>query len=574
MKKLRRGMILLLVVSLMMSMVACSEDVKTDLSPEEHVYEAYMKTFSTGAMDVTGTLEFDMKPELLANSNLDLDFDDPAMALVNDLGFKFNYKMRADLPKKVLDYDLNYLINYKDKEILDASIFLNMKEAGLVLKNFYDKPFVVNFESVADAIMAIEGAELLGDIDFEKYFQVIFTTVLKHQEDLNNDNYLILIKEHLKTHLSEGVNEVREYEKHGEAVSEHVLTYEYSMNMEDMLDLFKALAMEAQKDEAVKVVYKDVAKALLDEFIESEDYLLFDLTAPEVSITDEEFDAVFDEAWDSFFTGFLSEMDNSMATYSEDTLAEVQALYDQMKYKIYINGDGFIIGTAMEANSPEIAYNVDYVINAIGDDVVIDKHSSDGIDVMTFIDFENETVKNKEALAKLIPEVMLSFIDELENGEGLTLLLSDIVKIDGSEAEFNEFKDSLKEARTFVEETNWLEYLDLMFYSYDDYDYDDSDVSYTSEYPELQGIAVVNIDADETFVASLQESADMRAVPLKIYNVTDPADESIYQKAYDEGATLIFINDDRLQPAAFNVAMNNSDIQIIALLKRDLMIHR
>lgn len=563
MKRLKQGLILVLMLSMILT-ISCSQDVKTDLSPEDHVYEAYLNTFTKGGVDLTAKMDMKISESLLTDGSVDDGMIEPMKEVMDNMGFVMNYKIKTDLENKKFDYDLAYRVDYKEKPLLDMKMYLNFNEFGIGITNFYDRYFVLNFEDLISSVGKLGIGTEFTQLDLGKYFDIIVGKAIEHKDAVSDTKYEDMLKAHLKTHLSEGVNEVKEYEINGEKVSKNVLTYEYTMNLKDIMSLMSDMFKEMENDAEIKAVYKDIAKAVYDEFITSEDYVLLGMSESEVKITDAEFELYFEEGWKGFFEGFNEEFTNSFEAYNDETMQELQSVYDSMKYKIYVDGDTTITGIHLTAETPELSYNMDYQVNAIGDAVVIDEKPANPVKIVDYIDFENQTVNDKEGLAEIIKEFLLSSIDELQTGEGVQLLIKDLGKYE-EELGFGllAFNVALGQAKQTVEETDWVSYIDMMFnnsYDTDDYSYEEPELA------ELTSIAFVTIDESDLSV-SLQESADSRSVEFKEYKASSPEDADVFNEAWSQGATLIFIEDERLKEAAKAATEGNLELKVIALFE-------
>jgi len=535
-------------------MIGCSKDVKTDLSPAEHVTESIEQTM-VGNIDLTGKVNFNLDEATLMESEEFADVPVGLVGIVNNLSFVYNYQVKSDRDAKTFDLVGDYDVNYSNNPLLQMGLIFNNNEFGFALKNFYDKYFIFDFETILKQAMEEAMYEDLSQIELQKYIEIILASDTSSLE--GNEKYNDLIKTHLEAKLSEGLNEEITYESKGETITEHVLTYEYDFNFQDYMKLFMDILEEAKSDQALKDYTKEVLTALIDELYTSEDYLVLGGTEEEVMALKEELDNNFEEGWQSFFDEMLAEYD-SMDTMFDDLdqdAQEIFAIYDAMTIKISINKDSIIKRVAVSLDYKGFGYKGEFIVNAIGDAVVIEDRSSKYINVFDYFDFEgDEVLKNKEELAGIIKEFMVSAMDEMVNGQGFNALLDDLTPF---EEEFGmsvqDVKTSLEMAQVYVKnmtEEEIIEMLDNNMYtgSYDDtYDYDIDDDYYT-ELPELDRIAMISdLNTGDQYVKeALGEAIDFNTSDMGIeyvnYESTLESVNDDIQIAIDQGADLIFIN--------------------------------
>jgi len=559
MKKIRVFLIMILCLTL----ISCSSGVTTSLSKEEHVTEAMFNTVASGAIDMTADVNLGVGFESLIESLSQGEFSSAEATLLSNLGIKLDYKMKSDIEKGAFDYQIGYLIDYKDKPLFDSNFFMNLERMGFSIDNFYEGVFVFDYDKIVELILQQGDMEILSELDYSKYLNIIIEKAKEYDEQSNEDVYTSIINDHLVETLGEGVQEELTITVNGEEITEETLAYEYKFDFNKLMKLYKDIFEVVKDDETVKVFYKDLINALLDEAVESGDYELLDIDALEIEMLRVMLDEEFDTYWNEFFESFLAEFES--LNYDDAAYQEIQDIYDYMHVKLYINEDTVLRSISVTMDHPEVTFDINYVINAIGDDVVISYDEDKFIHVFDFIDFENAQIIQVEEAEKILKEAAYSAIDELQNGEGFAALFSDIGQFE------NEFglgvmamNVSLNQAKAALEDINIVEAINEnlnMMNSYNDY----SEETYIEEtYDEIETIAVLTIDDSD-----LNETAGMVAetygIDYKEYVAVDDNYIDVFEQIYIDDVSVVFIEDERLKEAAKAITEKHEDFNVVAL---------
>ncbi|WP_240837260.1 BMP family ABC transporter substrate-binding protein [Acidaminobacter sp. JC074] len=551
---------ILLIMIMCFTLISCDSGITTSLTKEEHVTQAMMNTFSSGSVDMTADMEMGIGFETLMDTLSRGEFGSAETTLLSNLGFNINYKIKSDLDQGAFDYKINYLIDYKDKALMDTNLFFNLKRFGFSVDNFYDGTFVFDFDKIIELLLEQENMEVLAEIDYSKYFNIILSE-MKAYEVNGQDAEMSILYDHFRETLSEGVQDEMTFVKEGKEVTEDVLVYDYKFDIAKIMNLYVAYFESAQNDESVKEFYKDLINKLLDEAIESGDYELVEIDLLELEALRQTVNQDFDTYWDEFFDSFLSEFN----TLQDDvSYQELQEVYDYFHVKIYIGHNDVLKCVTLDMDHPEVELNAKYTINAIGDDVEITYDEDKFIHVLDYIDFETPMIVNEEEAEKILKDAAFSAIDELQNGQGFSALFKDLGQFE------NEYglgvmglNVALNQAKSSLEQMNIVEMINenLSYMGYDD--------SYEETYeeevlPELEKIVFLTIDDSET-ADIIRGAAEGQGIDFDVYKLENEDNQAVLEKLYVDGVNMVFIEDRRLKEAAMAIGELYEDFKIVAL---------
>jgi len=158
---------------LCLTLISCSSGVTTSLSKEEHVTEAMFNTVASGAIDMTADVNLGVGFESLIESLSQGEFSSAEATLLSNLGIKLDYKMKSDIEKGAFDYQIGYLIDYKDKPLFDSNFFMNLERMGFSIDNFYEGVFVFDYDKIVELILQQGDMEILSELDYSKYLNII-----------------------------------------------------------------------------------------------------------------------------------------------------------------------------------------------------------------------------------------------------------------------------------------------------------------------------------------------------------------------------------------------------------------
>lgn len=567
--------ILILIISLLL--ISCSKEVKTELSPGEHLMKVSENMQAQNAVDISADMKFDINPENITDLT-DEEIPDEYFALMNNLSINLDYKVKADPEAFTFDYVMDYGIDYKEKTLLQMLMVLNEESFGFGISNFYDKIFAVDFDDLVSGIASFEGMENLGELELKKYIQIIMSDNEYKTQIKENEVYKQLITDYLNKSLSEGVSEEITYEKQGESVTENVLTYTFKYDIVDIIDLFIKVMNEAENDAAVKGYIQTMASDLIDQLISSKDYEIVGLTLMEAEEMQAAFEDEFDDVWQMLFEEMKAEFTDFDSIMDDETLLEMNRIYDSMDIKISINKDDMISHMKMSMDYEGLKYDVNYVINGFGDAVVIDDYSEKTVNILDYIDFNNlEEIQNKEELAKILKEFSSGAITELMEGEGFTSLYEDLKPLEETFGfKVSDITTYLGMGKLYIDnmtEEEIVEYLDDMMdmYSYDDYDYD-YDESDDYEIRVLPQLDYVSLFVEEDLSDSFASNETWSAIENNMYGLMNERTVTSSETAYSDiensiiqGADMVFVIGDALMPAIDQLAMFYPDVQFIPL---------
>jgi len=579
-KRFKKQIILLLAVIFILSMtVSCSKDVKTELSPAEHVTESVMTTFNQGSFDLSADMSFNLNYDELSKELGEEEISKELFELINNASVGIDYKLKTDMEARRFDYLLDYDINYKAMPLLSMEMILNNDEFGFGLTNFYDKYFVVDFGTIMSQVMQEEGLENLSKIDFEPYMMILMNTESEGYKKVHeSDRYTDLVTKHLDARLGAGISEEISYIVGEEEFTENVLTYTYEFDFKAYFNLLADIVKEAKNDEDLKVYTKDLIIELMDKFIETKDYELFELTEEDVLMSKESLESDFEVYYNEVISTYeeaFTEIENEMDYLGEDGEL-LMAVYDNLDIKISINKEDVIRKINMSLDYQGFGLTVDYVINATGDDVVIESKADQYIDILKFINFDEPSeINDVEELATIIKEFLLSAISELSEGEAYTTLYDDLKPFEEELGmEISTIKMSLGMAKAYIENLETEAIIDLieenLVNTYDDYDYD-YDYDDTTELAPLDAVTFI---AYKPIEVSEENAAIWSAVDTFAQNYGAEADYILssedsartdFEGAISSGADIIFIQGAEFDSVVSELAEVYAEVQFVCL---------
>ncbi|MBI9010690.1 MAG: BMP family ABC transporter substrate-binding protein [Clostridiales bacterium] len=581
-KRMSKKIILLLAVIFILSMtVGCSKEVKTELSPAEHVTESITNTFNKGSFDLSADMNFNLNYDELSKEFGAEEISKELFELINNASLSVDYKLKTDKKARSFDYFIDYDINYKSMPLLSMEMILNNDEFGFGLTNFYDKYFVVDFEAIMTQITKEEGLENLAKVDFEPYMAILMNTESEAYKTVyESTRYTDIVTSHLESRLNEGISEEITYKIGEEEFSEKALTYVYDFDFESYFNLLADIVKEAKTDDELKAYAKELLNELLDKFIETKDYVLFEMTEEEVLMTKEmlenEFDVYYDELISVYEEAF-TEIQNEMDYLGEDG-EMVMDIYDNLEISISINKDGLIRKCNMSLDYNGVGFNAEYIVNAIGDEVVIESKAAQYVDVLKFINFENTSeINNVEEFATIIKEFLLSAIDELSEGEAYTTLYEDLKPFEEELGlEISTIKMSLGMGKAYIEnlETDAIVTMieENLYNQYDDYDYDyDYDYDDTTELAPLDSVAFIAykpIEISEVNAAvweSIETYAQSFTVESEYILSSDATAYTDFEQVIMSGTDIIFVQGSEFDSVVSELAEIYTMVQFVCL---------
>lgn len=577
--------IILIILMITASLFSCSKDVKTDLSPGQHVMKASENMSKEGATDISARIDFDldfetMKDEFADGELTSIDFPEELVELINNASIDMNYKIKANHEEASFDYQLDYAINYNESPLLQMMMIMNEESMGMGFTNFYDKIFAIDFPEMVSKLASMESMEDLSDLDFEKYIDILMKSDNENLDKLKeSEAYKEILVKYLDKALSEGVNEEISYTKNDEVVTEHVMTYSLTYDIVEILELFLDLMNEAEGDDNLKACVETILEELLDTFIDSKDYELLGYSLEETEMLKSQLFDDFDGNWQAFFKGFKEEFTDFDSMMDDQSLLEVNRIYSNLDFKLSINKDEMLSYMAASIDYDGLKYDMTYVVNNTGDNVVIDDYSDDTINILDFIDFENpDQIANQEELAKIIKEFLLGAIDELVEGEAYIELFKDLEELEDSLGiNVSDMTTSLGMAKLMLSnlsEEEIIEYLNqasslfgLSGYE-DDFDYEDDYYS-DRELAVLDNVAlIVDSEKVDSFAdKAVSDAIDQSYLEISSQRIVSSAENAFddIQSAIDGGADIVFTLGNTLTPALDNIAALHPQVQFIPL---------
>lgn len=564
----KKQLILIFSVIFILILSGCSKDVKTDLSPAEHVTESILNTFSQGSIDASVKssikIDYDEVIKLEENEIIPEEF----IEILNKLSLEINYKLKIDEEAKTFNSFADYDINYNLLPLLSIESIISSNELGFGITNFYDKYFVINYSSFFEFLPEDKP---LSKIDIKPYLNIIISTKSElHKKISESKKYTNIFVEHLESRLDNGVNEELIYNIGEELFEENVLTYTYQFDLESILELFDKIIKEVENDEDMKNYAKALANEMLDKMIETKDYELFDLSEEEIIAVKEELNTEFESIWTELFSEIklsFAEAVEELA-YARESSALLEDSYENLEVKIYINKNQQLRKINTFVVDKGINYTIDYTVNSTGENVVIESKKDKYINVMQFINFDDiSDINDKEELAKIIKEFLLGGINEISEGEVYEELFEDLKPLEEYMGiEVSEIKMYLGMAKAYIENISLDEIITFIDeYLINTYDYDDEYYDYTSDLEPLDKISFVSYKSEVNselwnIVESISKNYNT------VYQGYFTSEESVLnnlKEMIDSGSDIIFIDGEQLNGVVFDFAEKYPLVQFV-----------
>lgn len=575
-KQMSKQIILLLAVLLILSMsVGCSKDVKTELSPAEHITKSIVNTFNQGSFDLSADMGLNLNYDELSEEFGSEEVSKELFELINNASISVDYKLKTDKESRQFDYFLDYDINYKSLPLLSMEMILNNDEFGLGLTNFYDKYFVVDFETVIAQITKEEGLENFAKFDFEPYVSILMNTDSEAYKNVHKSaRYTDIITSHLDSRLGEGISEEITYKIGEEEFTENVLTYIYDFDFESYFSLFADVVKEAKNDDELKTYSKAILIELLDKFIETKDYELFELTEEEIIMSKEllesEFDAYYDELISVYEEGF-TDLQSEMDSLGEDGEMAME-IYDNLEFTISINKDDIIRKLNIFLDYNGLGFNAEYIVNAIGDDVVIQSKADQYIDILKYVNFEEPSeINDVVELATIIKEFLLSAIDELSVGEAYSTLYKDLTPFEEELGlEIATIKMSLGMGKAYIEnlETEAIVTMieDSLFNQYEEYDYDETTLSEPLDAVAFIAYKPLEVSDENTSIwQAIDTYAQSYSAESEYILSSEDSAYTDFESAIIAGADMIFVQGSEFESIVTELAEIYTAVQFVCL---------
>lgn len=531
MKTMKKILVLFAVAVLMMTTISCNKDKEEEksLTIEERFMEAIGNNTDLKNMHGLMNMSLELEPDALDKIMPITGYNDIITDLLSNLELTAEVKMLSDTPDYLLDTQTTYNLSYKSFPLLTFDLYLNDEGMSLALSNFYDKAISVDFEELFDIMIEqgdvssedIETLKKIMDIDFENYLEIL-TEI--DADDIDTDAYLDLVKNYLEGALSEATEESVTYKVDGQDVTENLTRVNYTYDIEAVMNLFVDGMDIVSNDTELKTTLKTLVIDLLDEFIDSKDYELLQISKSDIEDVRQEFENDYDEFWASSIQGF-EEIKTELVDELEepsDELQQVLDLYqDSFNIQLYLTDDNKIRMMKNSMTLEGFTFKYDYIL-ADAKDITID-HPETALNLMDFV-----TGEEPEDANLVLVDFVTSALKTINEGEGYQALFDDLEPYeDLLGMSVADLKTSLGMAAVLVENMSVEELLQMMNFTDDDEDVSveaepssDTRVMYITD-----GGTINDQNMNQSTFEGLQYARDMLGITVKYLQPAEPTTE-------------------------------------------------
>ncbi|MEA3422764.1 MAG: hypothetical protein U9Q80_03015 [Bacillota bacterium] len=380
----------------------------TDAEKVNATVDVNMILKSEGMQKMMGTTEVEDAVALV----------DYANSIIENMVLKYEMtyaQKKMEIPS-YFDYDIS--IEYREDPLLNIGMIFEPWKLAMGSEQLHEKMFVFDIEEFIKEMLAVEGIDI-DDIDIDKYVDILLNT----EDDLykavvdNSDQYVNLLTSYLEENIQELEDGTLTVEYNGKSEELKVDRYLLSLDMVSYIEKFNEALKLAKDDQNLNAFVKDRAFKIMDEFIESGDYMLIENLRREGR--KEELKAEFEESkgdFDEWYYNLFDEMIEAYEMIDEEEMSELDMSYD-MTYSIDKNDLLRGIDIKLTSEIYEIVETVK--INALNDDVVIEEVDyEDTIDVV-------ELSEDYDLMGEVSREVMNNLVEKVLSGDALNNLMMD-----------------------------------------------------------------------------------------------------------------------------------------------------
>ncbi len=379
-----------------------------------------------------------------------------ALSKETQLSYNFAYKMADDKTPMLAIY---YGLINNGKALLDLKGQSDQENMSFSFPALSEKGFYITLAKLTEVFGEEEDQQQMANffkLNFKKYIDIVkgdktglefySTELAKYKEIADkyiNDNAT-------KT-------ETTSIERDGKTISvtEYKVNYDYAQNMA----VLKEYLTVARDDEALLDLIISKSTALLDEFIKSKDYELFDMTEEEINDYKARFDKYVGEDKPQLIEKWKKAIDEILASYeSEDYKQAVEMLKDvDINYLVRINGenqfDSMLMNFAYKYEADKkLEMFADMVYNFNPEFEAVDKDKFFSLDGMLTKDSQKmqEYAQKNPELAEYIKAFLgdvATYVSESENVKHI----NELMKANGLEQEEAMFNMMTQQMKSMLE---------------------------------------------------------------------------------------------------------------------------
>ncbi len=325
----------LLAVVMLFSFTACGEKgqdaaeaAKQFKTAAEHINHAYFEGIDLKSgigmqieLGVKGGIKEYLEKQMTSEDQKKyIPFID-AFLKETQLSYLVAYKMADE--DKVPVFNVNYGLKNNGKNLVDLELKTDSDSMAFSFPALSDKGFFLTYAKLAENV-GEEDMKKIGSIfnlDFNKYLDILKgdKTALEFYS-----TELAKYKEISDKYINENATktETTSIERDGKNIS--VTEYKIPMDFDMNVTIAKELLNTAKEDEALLDLIIAKSTAMLDEFISSKDYEMFDMTEEEIMDYKARFDKYIGEDKANLVEAWKDAIDKILATYESEEFKESQ----------------------------------------------------------------------------------------------------------------------------------------------------------------------------------------------------------------------------------------------------------
>lgn len=513
-------------------------------NPTDYLKYSLYNTIKEKEYDFDYKLSAEVHEEYLQELFLNEESSRVIADMISKIDIIYNYKVTMKDSFKSLQ---NYSLNYNKNPLLESEIIIEEEYFGISLPNFYNKYFVINYNSLIKNYFESEDI-YLDEIDFKKYLDILVEE--SQSIDIDEKLYISIIDEYLDKNLKFVENSVIDIQ--GEDVK--VKNYSLEIKIDEYFKSLIDLAEVVKEDEELKKLIKYKTISIIDEMITSEDYKILGLELSELEFVKESMHDDINNGFDNFF----NEFENSINSYEDEFMNLQEETYS---YSIYIDNKDIIRKMATNYSMENVSINMEFQLNNLGKKVIIEDNSKDYIDILEYYNLNTSEFKNEEKLNTIAKEFINSTIDEVLESDGYDELFNDLRLLENETGIYiDEYLDLLKSNKEEVKNINIVE---IIKESIGASDYNDEKSDYETQ--ENINISLITDNPLSEFVYIVQENYYESNYEEFIYLTSDDSLENIFNIILDKTPSIIFIDSDIPEEEIQKYGYSNPEIQFVLL---------
>lgn len=391
-------------------------------NPVNHILYSGVQTEEETAVDATIALSFMLDEEKMLEEGAFEMSEDPAAnikfinTILSRVAFDYDIVSKMDYEADDLQMAAKMALTYKDIPAIELSANMKPWEASVEAPQMVNGPLHVDIQQVLDA----SGSDIqLQDVNISAYLKAVYAKDEAYNAIVNNASAY----ETIFRNLLEGEGKIEKMGKSTVAVKLNgatsevpVVQYKINLSMDDIYDMYIELINVAKTDENVKTFVLDRINKIETLAIETEDYMMFDITKEEFTEGMAEMKTALTDNWESSLEEAVAEI-----TSQRDLTAEMGVEQELSNMILSIDKENVMRQVSIDIVTEMLVMNETITYNAFGDDVVMPEIPT-GEEVRDLYEIMNDEIM----MSTLQTEVITNLQSKLLAGEAVTALLSDV----------------------------------------------------------------------------------------------------------------------------------------------------